>query len=83
MSTLSLRSLPKDLERAIREEARRSGKTKTEIVIFALQNLFQLGSKSQKRAKIQSFFGKMTPEDLKRFEKTVAPFSDVEPDLWK
>ena len=82
MSTLSIRSLPKILERALKEETRRSGKTKTEIVIRALENLFHLGGKATKREKLRAFFGRMSREEFEAFQRATACFSEVDKDLW-
>ena len=83
MSTLSLRQLPKELERALLREAKTKNKTKTEIVISALENQFGLSPVKKKREQIRKFFGKMSARDYESFKKATRDFSSIEEDLWK
>ncbi len=83
MSSLSIRKLPKDIEKALREEAKARKLTKTEIVLKALEERFHLGDRERKRRRLREFFGRMTKDQYAEFQKTTEPFSQVEEDLWK
>ncbi len=83
MSSLSIRKLPKHIEKAVREEAKAKKITKTEIVLEALQERFHLSDKEQKRRKIRSFFGHMTKDQYAEFKKATEPFSEIEKELWR
>jgi len=83
MSSLSIRRLPKDIEKALREEARARKTTKTEIVLKALEERFHLGDRERRRRKLRNFFGRMTKGQYASFQKATEPFSQVEEDLWK
>jgi len=83
MSTLSIRRLPKELERALIREAKQQGKTKTEIVIQALRSAFRLGSEEDKRVKIRKHFGKMSHSDYLTFREATKEFSEIDSELWK
>lgn len=83
MSSLSIRKLPKEIERALRNEAKERKRTKTEIVLRALEERFRLGDRERKRQKLRRFFGRMTQDEFASFKKATAPFSEIEKDLWK
>ncbi len=83
MSALSIRKLPKEIDKALREEARVRKITKTEIVLQALQERFHLGEFEMRRRGIRDFFGRMTKDQYASFKKATAPFSEIEEDLWK
>jgi hypothetical protein len=83
VSSLSIRKLPKDIEAALREEARARKTTKTEIVLKALEERFHLGDRERRRRRLRDFFGRMTKDQYASFQKATEPFSQVEEDLWK
>lgn len=83
MSSLSIRKLPRDVEQALCRAAKAQKTTKTEIVLQALQERFQLGDRERKRRNLRGFFGRMTMDQYTDFKKTTEPFSEIERDLWK
>lgn len=83
MSTLSIRKLPKALERAVVGEAKKQGKTKTAVVIDALEAKFHLGRAQRKGKELRGFFGKMTRGEFEAFKSVTGDFSKIEEDLWK
>jgi hypothetical protein len=83
MSALSIRKLPKEIEAALREEARSRKTTRTEIVLEALKERFHLTDLEQKGRKIRSFFGKMTRDQFEAFRKATEGFSQIDEELWK
>ena len=60
MSALSVRNLPEKIDKALRREAKRLKKSKSEIVIFALEQLLRVGEPHLRRQRLEDFFGKMT-----------------------
>lgn len=80
MSTLSVRKLPKDVERALQREAKTSGKTKTEIVIDALATRLHVRD-AKKRRPIREFFGKMSREEYETFKAAIADFEKVDEEM--
>lgn len=82
MSALSIRNLPRDLEKSLIREARRAGKTKTEITLEALRERLGLTDQSRKRAELRQFFGRMSEHEFQRFREATKPFSEIEPELW-
>ena len=83
MSTLSIRKLPKDLEKALLQEAKIKKTTKTKIVLQALEEKFSLGSGEKKRQKIRRFFWRMTKKQYESFKKATEDFARIENDLWR
>ncbi len=80
---LSIRKLPPELEKAIVREAKRSHKTKTDVVLEALNESLRLEKPSLARRDIRGFFGKMTAHDYKEFQKHTHEFSAVDEEMWK
>ena len=83
MSMLSIRTLPKELAKAVSREAHRQGKTKTKIVIEALEAAFHLEKKTKRSAKIRKFFGKMTVKEFEAFQKATSEFSRIDSEMWR
>lgn len=83
MSALSIRKLPRLLAVAIEREARRQGRTKTEITLEALAAYFHLNRPHQRTQRLRQFFGRWTPEEYRAFKKATEPFDAVEEDLWR
>lgn len=82
MSALSIRKLPREVDKALREEARARKTTRTEIVLEALKDRFHLSDREQKTRKIRSFFGKMTREQFDSFQKATEGFSRIDKEMW-
>ncbi len=82
MSSLSIRRLPKILQSALAREARKLGKTKTDIVIEALEQRYSFQPANQRRQTLRDFFGKMTRRELKKFQEATKCFSEIDKDMW-
>jgi hypothetical protein len=83
VSALSIRKLPREIEEALLREARQKGKTKTEVVLEALEEKFHLGHAVKRREGLRAFFGKMSQGEYEEFLKATEDFSKVESDLWR
>ena len=83
MSVLSIRSLPKEIEKAILEQAKKNKQTKTQVVIDLLRKQLGLDEKSQRKQKLLKFFGKMNKEDWKAFDESQKMFSQVDKEMWR
>lgn len=81
MKTLTIRNVPPDLAKALSEEKRRRGESLNHTVIELLsQGLGVTGVRSNGLA---SLAGRWTEEELREFERAVAPFEEVDPELWR
>lgn len=85
MSSLSIRKLPPDLERALEHAARARRATKTAVVVSALRDALLPDQTAQQRRllRFKRFFGKLTPEDYRALEQNTAVFEQVEDELWR
>lgn len=81
---LSIRKIPSELERAIQIEAKKSKTNKTQVVIKALRQAFNLEESPTKiQRDVRKFFGKMTLKDYQEFQKQTQSFSSLDEDMWK
>lgn len=83
MSVLSIRSMPKFLEKAIVQEAKKSGKTKTEIVLEALMQKFKKDPLEERNKKLREWAGQLSQEDYEEFQKNIQFYSKVDEEMWK
>jgi hypothetical protein len=81
---LSIRQLPELINQALQREAAKKRTTKTEIVLNALNDFFNLtGKNKKKRRNVRTFFGKMTKKEYQEFQKNTSNLSDIDEDMWK
>ena len=83
MSTLSIRKIPKEIEKALIRDAKTQGKTKTDIVIEALAHKYHLEPLAIRRQTIRHFFGQLTRPEYHEFLAAIKPFSEIDPEMWK
>ncbi|MBF0492592.1 MAG: hypothetical protein HQM15_07420 [Deltaproteobacteria bacterium] len=83
MSVLSIRSMPKELEKAIIQQAKKSGKTKTQVVLELLKKQLGFDEKSQRKKKLLKFFGKMDKKEYEEIDKRLKVFSEIDEEMWK
>ena len=83
MSYLSIRTLPQEISRALKAEAKSCGKTKSQIVIEALAEKFGLYSRDRKKQKLRAFSGKLSQEDLHSLQSALEDFEKIDHTLWK
>lgn len=83
MSSLSIRSLPQDVEKALARELKKSGKNKSQIVIAALEEFFRLKPQKDRSQRIRKFFGKMSAKEFAAIQKATQDFETIDESLWK
>lgn len=83
MSTLSIRKMPKEIEKAIMSDVKKRNKTKTDIVIEALQQKYHLEPLITKQENLRKFFGKMTSKEYQEFLAATHPFQTIDQEMWK
>lgn len=77
---LTIRNLPPDMAQALEREKQRRGKSLNQTVIDLLgQGLGVSGSRSNGLGRLT---GGWSEEDLREFEQFVAPFEEVDEELW-
>ena len=82
-NNLSIRKIPPELERAIQQEAKKRKTTKTAVVLSALREVFHLEKPVKVQRNIREFFGKMTPQEYREFQKHTRDFSMVDEEMWR
>lgn len=81
MKTLTIRNLPPEVAEALEREKRRRGNSLNQTVIELLSQGLGVGvSRSNGLARLA---GRWSDEELHRFEKAVAAFEEVDPELWR
>ncbi|MGH7571090.1 MAG: hypothetical protein ACREMK_04510 [Gemmatimonadota bacterium] len=76
----TIRKIPKRLDRAIRERARREGKSLNRVTIEALRLAFGLDGESIRRRDLSDLAG--TWKDDPETEQALAEQRRIEADLW-
>lgn len=82
MSVLSIRALPREIALALQSEVRRTGKTKTEVVIDALRRAFGMTHTPTRTKALRKFFGRMSKADYKAFQEVTRDFSAIDESEW-
>ena len=81
MKTLTIRNVPPEVAEALEREKRRSGESLNQTVIELLgQGLGVGGTRSNGLAALA---GAWDEEELRRFESAVAPFEEIDTELWR
>lgn len=81
MKTLTVRNVPEDVAEALEREKRRRGASLNQTVIDLLGQ--GLGVGSERSNGLRRLAGSWTEEEHRRFEEAVAPFEQVDPELWR
>jgi hypothetical protein len=83
MNQLTLRRITLPLEKALRAEQRRRGRSLNQIVLSLLQNALGLNPSVPYDNGLSSLAGTWREVDLKRFKKATAPFERIDKELWE
>lgn len=81
MKTLTVRDVPPDLAEALEREKRRRGKSLNRTVLELLSQ--GLGVKKARSNGLGRLAGDWSEEDLREFEEAVAPFEQIDEELWQ
>lgn len=81
MKHLTIRNLPPDVAQALEREKRRRGESINQTVIGLLSK--GLGVGAPRSNGLANLSGKWSEEDLEEFESAVAPFAEIDDELWR
>lgn len=81
MKHLTIRNLPPDVAQALEREKRRRGESMNQTVIGLLSK--GLGVGAPRSNGLANLSGKWSEEDLEEFERAVAPFAEIDDELWR
>ena len=85
MKAVTLRNLPPQLDRTIRQRAKKSGVSVNKVVIGLLQD--HLGESERKPAQryhdLDELAGVWSKQEAEIFERSLAKQRDIDPEMWK
>lgn len=81
MKTITIRNLPPTVADALEREKRRRGESLNQTVIELLSQ--GLGVGTTRSNGLAAGAGTWSEDDFRRFEEAVAPFEEVDPELWR
>jgi hypothetical protein len=80
MKTLTVRGLPEAVSDALTREKQRRGTSLNQTVIDLLAQA--LGVRGPRSNGLGALAGTWSEDELRRFEEAVAPFGEIDPELW-
>lgn len=85
MNQLTLRQIPRPVERRLREAARRSGKSmnRTAVEILGRGLGLEPEEKPKKKRDVSSVFRKWSARDQREFERRTEGFGAIDEEMWR
>lgn len=81
MKALTIRNLPAGVAEALEREKRRRGRSLNQTVIDLLRQ--SLGVEQTRSNGLAQLAGRWDDEELREFELAVAPFEQIDEELWR
>ena len=82
MSQFTIRDVPDAVERAIRRRAAEEHKSINRTVNELLQKALGIEPLSQKRRDFSALSGSWEAEEAAEFERSIAPFEQIDDEVW-
>lgn len=83
MNQLTLRNIPDDLDRSIRDYSQKKGQSINKTVLDLLKKEFGLPIEGNKKRDLSFISGTWTQEEFDEFEENVKVFEQIDKDIWK
>ena len=83
MKQLTLRQLPLEVERELRQRADRNGTSINRTAIDALKKGLNLAPQSRRRRDLSALAGKWTAAEADEFDKNVRDLDGIDEDVWR
>ncbi len=83
MKTMTIRNVPDDVARALEEEKRKRGLSLNETVICLIRQSLGIAREGPRSNGLARFAGVWSAQELARFSQHVAPFEQVDEELWQ
>jgi len=83
MKTLTIRGLDRTLYELLQKESARAGMSMNRFVVRSLQRILGVKKSAEKYNDLDHLFGSWGKEEARSFEKAVATFEEIDPELWK
>ncbi len=81
MKTLTIRKVPPEVSEALEREKRRRGESLNQTVLELLSQ--GLGVGVSRSNGLAALAGRWSEEEGQQFESAVAPFEEIDPELWR
>lgn len=81
MRTLTVRNVPPEVAEALEREKRRRGESLNQTVIELLTQ--GLGVGTARSNGLARLAGRWSEEEFEEFERAVAPFEEIDEELWR
>jgi|SaaInl7_200m_RNA_FD_contig_21_1707515_length_313_multi_6_in_0_out_0_1 hypothetical protein len=83
MKQLTLRQIPEEIERELRQTASRNETSLNQTAIVALQAGLGLTPPVRRRRDLSSFAGQWTTEEADEFDGLTQQFGQIDAELWQ
>ena len=85
MSQLTLRQIPARVERQLRVQARRSGRSLNKTAVSLISKALGLEEtvRAERKRDLSRFSGTMSKEQLEEFDENTRCFETVDREIWK
>ena len=83
MKTITVRNIPAELATALETEKRRRGLSLNRTVVLLIQEALGLAGTGRRSNGLHKLAGTWSEAEFQEFEKAVAPFQEVDPEIWK
>lgn len=83
MSQITVRGLSPEVEREIRRRAARDHRSINQTIQFLLREALGLDDEGGRRRNLAHLAGTWSEGDAEEFNRAVAVFEEVDPELWK
>ena len=80
---MTIRNVPADLAAALDAEKRRRGLSLNRTVLSLMQEALGISGGRSRRNGLHRMAGTWGEDDFRRFEEAVAPFGEIDEDLWR
>ena len=83
MKTITVRNVSTELAEALTAEKRRRGLSLNRTVLALMTESLGISSDRSRSNGLRRLSGSWSEDDFRRFEEAVAPFGEIERDIWK
>ena len=83
MKTMTIRKVPAELSAALEAEKRRRGLSLNRTVLLLMQEALGVSTGRSRSNGLCRLAGSWSEDDFRNFEQAVAPFAEIDEDLWR
>ena len=83
MKTMTIRNVSSELATALEAEKRRRGLSLNRTVLSVMQEALGISSGRSRSNGLHHLAGNWSEDEFRSFEQAVAPFAEIDEDLWR